>query len=206
MGEGLETENFKVIKPEIRVLGVDDGKFVPHTKTEALVVGVIFRGGYWLDGLLHTKLSVDGFDATYKISSMITTSSHSKQLRIIMLNGLTFAGFNIVDIKSLNMITHLPVITITREKPDMGEIHDALQNLSDGEKRWRMIIEAGVPSEISVMHGRTRIYMQTAGIDKKVAEEIVRLTSTRSSIPEPLRVAHIIASGLSPKTSELEKV
>ncbi len=202
----MVTANFKVIKPEIRVLGVDDGKFIPHSNTKALVVGVVFRGGYWLDGLLHTKIAVDGFDATYKISSMITTSSHRKQLRIIMLNGLTFAGFNIVDIKSLNMMTHLPIITITREKPDMSEIHNALQKLSDCEKRWRMIVEAGEPSEISVMRGRTKIYMQAAGIDKKVAEKIVRLTSTRSSIPEPLRVAHIIASGLSPKINELEKV
>lgn len=194
----METENFKVIKPEIRVLGVDDGRFIPHTNTEALVVGVVFRGGYWLDGLLHTKIAVDGFDATDKISSMITNSSHCKQLRIIMLNGLTFAGFNIVDIKCLNMATHLPVITITRERPNLDEIHEALQNLSDGEKRWRMIAEAGEPLEIPVMQGRTRIFMQTAGINKKVAEKIVRFTSTRSSIPEPLRVAHIIASSLSP--------
>jgi len=196
-----------VIKPEIRVLGVDDGKFSPHTNTNALVVGVVFRGGYWLDGLLHTRIAVDGFDATSKISSMITESSHSKQLRVIMLNGLTFAGFNIVDIKALNMETNLPVITVTREKPNLDEIYVGLQNLSDRERRWKMILEAGEPSEILTMNGKTRIYIQTAGIAKKDAERIVRFTSTRSSVPEPLRVAHIIASGLGPSSAtELEKV
>ena len=200
-------ESFNVIKPEIRVLGVDDGKFAPHTNTEALVIGVVFRGGYWLDGLLHTRIAVDGFDATSKISSMITESAHSKQLRVVMLNGLTFAGFNIVDIKALNITTHLPVITVTREKPHLDEIYEALQNLSNSERRWKMIVEAGVPSEILTMNGRTRAYIQTAGITKEDAERIVRFTSTRSSIPEPLRVAHIIASGLGPSSAtELEKV
>jgi endonuclease V-like protein UPF0215 family len=39
--------------------------------------------------------------------------------------------------------------------------------------------------------------MGTAGIQEEDAEKIIRLTSTRSSVPEPLRVAHIIASGTS---------
>ena len=203
----MVTESFNVVKPEIRVLGVDDGKFAPHTNTEALVIGVVYRGGYWLDGLLHTRMAVDGFDATSKISSMITESAHGKQLRVIMLNGLTFAGFNIVDIKALNINTHLPVITVTREKPHLDEIYEALQNLSNSERRWKMILEAGVPLEILTMNGRTRVYIQSAGITEKDAERIVRFTSTRSSIPEPLRVAHIIASGLGPSSAtELEKV
>jgi len=39
--------------------------------------------------------------------------------------------------------------------------------------------------------------MQTVGIISEDAQKIVALTSTRSSIPEPLRVAHLIASGTS---------
>ena len=43
-----------------------------------------------------------------------------------------------------------------------------------------------------------RLYMGLAGISLVDAREIVELTSTRSSFPEPLRVAHLIASGISP--------
>jgi endonuclease V-like protein UPF0215 family len=39
--------------------------------------------------------------------------------------------------------------------------------------------------------------MHTAGILREDAEKVMRITSTRSLIPEALRVAHIIASGLS---------
>ena len=189
-------KNLRSIKPEIRVLGVDDGKFVPHTNTQVLVVGVVFRGGYWLEGLMRTTISVDGLDATDNIASMINSSSHCKQLQVIMLNGITFAGFNVVDIKMLNKATGIPVVTVTREKPDLDKIHVALKNLPAGELRWRIINEAGAPSELETRNSGAKIYVQTAGIRKDDAERIIRFTSTRSSIPEPLRVAHIIASGL----------
>jgi endonuclease V-like protein UPF0215 family len=193
----LNRKIFRVIKPEIRVLGVDDGAFTPHVKGQVPVIGVVFRGGYWLDGVMHTKIVVDGFDATDRIASMITGSSHYKQLRVIMLNGITFAGFNIVDVKALNVATKLPVITVTREKPDFTEIHTALQNLPNSEERWEAILSAGEPIEVSTRNEKAKVYMQTAGVSKEDAQKILRLTSTRSNIPEALRVAHLIASGIS---------
>lgn len=190
-------QSFRVIKPEIRVLGVDDGPFIPHTKGQVPVIGVVFRGGYWLDGVMHTEIAVDGFDATEKIVSMITTSPHHKQLRVIMLNGITFAGFNIVDVKALNVATKLPVITVTREKPDLADIRKALQNLTCSEARWEAILNAGEPIEVTTRSAKAKVYMQTAGVSKEDAQRILRLTSTRSNIPEALRVAHLIASGVS---------
>ena len=97
----MSSKKFRVIKQEIRIVGVDDGVFVPHTKGLADAVGVVFRGGYWLDGVMKTEVTIDGMDATDKIAEMITTSPHYAQIRIIMLNGVTFAGFNVVDIKKL---------------------------------------------------------------------------------------------------------
>lgn len=193
----MSQKSFRVIKPEIRVLGVDDGAFVPHVKGQVSVVGVVFRGGYWLDGVMHTRIAVDGFDATEKISTMITGSSHYRQLRVIMLNGITFAGFNIVDVKELNAATKLPVITVTREKPDLAKIHKALQNLPNSEERWEAILNAWEPVEVSTRNAKAKIYIQTTGISKEDAQKILRLTSTRSNIPEALRVAHLIASGIS---------
>ena len=186
-----------MIKPEIRVLGVDDGVFTPHVKGLVPVVGVVFRGGYWLDGVMHTKVEVDGFDATSKIASMILNSPHYKQLRVLMLNGVTFAGFNVVDIKKLNMETKLPVIAVTREKPNFAEIREALKNLPKSEERWKAILNAGETFEVSTRSESEKIYMQIFGILEEDARKILQLTSTRSNVPEALRVAHLIASGIS---------
>ena len=186
-----------MIKPEIRVLGVDDGVFTPHVESLVPVVGVVFRGGYWLDGVMHTEILVDGFDATERISAMVTGSPHYKQLRVIMLNGITFAGFNVVDIKALNATTDLPVIAVTREKPDLPLIRRALEHLPRSEERWKAVLNAGELSKVSARKEGEKVYLHTAGISVLDAEKIVRLTSTRSNLPEALRVAHLIASGIS---------
>lgn len=192
----MSCTRFRVIKPEIRVLGVDDGVFTPHVKGLVPVVGVVFRGGYWLEGVMHTKVEADGFDATDKLASMIITSPHHKQLRVVMLNGITFAGFNVVDVRKLNAETKLPVIAVTRDKPDFAEIHEALKNLPKSEERWKTILNAGETLEVFTRNENEKIYVQISGIFEEDAKKILRLTSTRSNIPEALRVAHVIASGI----------
>lgn len=191
----MSSKKFRTIKSEIRVLGVDDGMFTPHVKGSALIVGVVFRGGYWLDGVISTRVEVDGFDATDKIASMVNGSPHHKQLRVIMLDGVTFAGFNIVDIKKLNRATQLPVIAVTRDEPDFDDINKALKKLPRSEERWKAVQNAGKIIKVYTRNRKEKVYMETAGIQEEDAERILRLTSTRSSVPEPLRVAHLIASG-----------
>jgi hypothetical protein len=191
----LSSKKFRTVKPEIRVLGVDDGMFTPHVKGSALIVGVVFRGGCWLDGVMSSRVEVDGFDATDKIASMVNGSPHHKQLRVIMLDGVTFAGFNIVDIKKINRATQLPVIAVTRDEPDFEDIHKALKNLPRSEERWKAVQNAGKITKVYTRNRKEKVYMEIAGIQEEDAEKIIRLTSTRSSIPEPLRVAHLIASG-----------
>lgn len=189
-------KKFRTVKPEIRVLGVDDGPFTPH-KGYAPVVGVVFRGGYWLDGVLSTKVKVDGFDATDRIATMMVESPHYRQVRIMMLEGVTFGGFNVVDIKELNALTELPVIVVTRNKPDFREIHAAVKKLPNSTERWAAVQNAGQVFEVHTRSLDEKVYMEISGIRESDARRILQLTSTRSSIPEPLRVAHLVASGTS---------
>jgi len=192
----LGLKKFRIIKPEIRVLGVDDGVFAPRTEGFAPIVGVVFRGGLWLDGVVSTKAKVDGFDATDKIASMAVNSPHYRQLRVIMLDGVTFAGFNVVDINKLRAKTDLPVIAVTRDRPNLDKVHEALKNLPKSELRWKAIVNAGKIQEVPIRSNSNRVYMVISGILEEDARRIVQLTSTRSSIPEALRVAHLIASGI----------
>ncbi len=186
---------FRKVKPEIRVLGIDDGIFAPHTKGWVPIVGVVFRGGYWLDGVMHTRVRIDGLDATRRISSMILQSNHFRQLRVIMLNGVTFAGFNVVDTGYLASKTRIPVIAVTRHRPNFAQIHRALCHLPNCEERWNTISKSGTPLEMKIKS--SRLFVQIEGMGEEDALKIITITSTRSSVPEPLRVAHLIASGIS---------
>jgi endonuclease V-like protein UPF0215 family len=193
----LAPKRFRSIKNEIRVLGIDDGRFVPRTKGTVDVVGVVYRGGYWFEGVMRTEVTIDGMDATEKLARMIENSPYYGEIRVIVLDGVTFAGFNVVDISELSHRVDLPVMSVAREKPDLEEIRRALKNLPDFEKRWQAMGNAGELFEVETRNGENHVYVQTAGFLCEDAVKILRRTSTRSNIPEALRVAHIIASGLS---------
>ena len=199
----LFPKRFRSIKPEIRVLGVDDGGFVPRTKGMVDIVGVVYRGGYWFEGIMGTEITIDGLDATEKIAAMIKGSPYYGELRVVVLDGVTFAGFNVVDISELFHMVGLPVIAVAREKPDLEDIKKALQNLPNFEIRWSAMGNAGELMEVKTRNGENPLYIHTAGILQEDAEKIIKKTSTRSNIPEALRVAHIIASGL---TRSKEKI
>lgn len=200
---GRKVVKIRQVKPEIRVLGVDDGVFQPHLGGKVGVVGVVFRGGYWLDGVMRTEVEVDGMDATEKIASMIMDSPHYDQVRVVILNGVTLAGFNVVDLKEFFDKTGLPVIAVAREKPDLEEIRRALENLPESRRRWNAMENAGRLIEVQTGIVEEPLYVQIAGISEEDARKVLKKTSTRSTIPEALRVAHIIASGL---TKSEEKI
>lgn len=189
----MKLRNFRIIKQEIRILGIDDSPFPSHTKDEVLLVGTVFRAGNWMDGVLSTHIDGDGVDATEKITEMVKKSRNLGQLGVIMLDGITFGGFNVVNIRRVYESTGIPVIVIMRKIPNFDRIEKALKRFDEWEDRWANIIEAG---EVYKVENSEPVYMQIHGIDRKDADEIVRISATRSAIPEPIRVAHIIAAGI----------
>jgi len=178
------------IKPQIRILAIDDSALIDE---KVIIIGTFFRGGEQLDGVLRTEITKDGMDATDTITLMIKKSKYYAQIRVIMLDGVTYAGFNPVDIKRLYDETNIPVIVFMRSCPDFEKIRLALENLPETEKRWEIIQRAG---KIYKIAQENPVFIQICGIDKESAFEIVRMTSIRSNIPEPLRVAHLIATGV----------
>ena len=184
----------KVVKPEIRIIGIDDSPFKKGSKSKVLVVGAIFRAGRWLEGVLSTKVSIDGKEATEKLIGMINNSKHRGQLQVIMLDGITVAGFNMVDIEKLSIKTKLPVITVTRKKPRLDKIKTALKHFKDSNRRLKVIEKAGRIFSRSIKN--KKIYFQVYGIDKSLAEKVINISSTHSLVPEPIRVAHMIGSGI----------
>jgi len=105
-----------------------------------------------------------------------------------------FGRFNVIDIKELHSRTELPAIVVMRTAPDMGRIRDALRNLPDFGKRWQAIRDAGTITEVDMPEGS--LCIQCAGISTEDVAKIVRLSTTPIHIPEPLRVAHLIATGM----------
>ncbi len=185
-------QRFRTIKKEIRIVAWDDGPFKFKTKGKDILVGVIFRGGQFIDGLLKTEIEIDGLDATKKIIEKVLKTKH-KDLRIIMLDGITFAGFNTVDIKEIYEKTKLPVIVVNRKKPNLKKFFSTLKQMQNSKKRLKCVENAGPIYWVRVKN--KKICFQCYGMKKEDASKVIKKTSTMSLIPEPLRVAHLIATG-----------
>jgi len=178
-----------MIKKEIRVIGIDDSPFQKSNKGNVLVIGTIFRGGSFLDGVLSTKVSIDGNNATKKLIELINKSRFKPQLQCIFLDGIALGGFNIIDIKELSKKTKLPVIIIIRKKPDIENIKKILIKIKKKNK-IKLLEKAGPIIPVG------KIYMQITGLSIERAKEILKVACTRSNIPEAIRLSHIIASGI----------
>ena len=184
------------IKKEFRILGIDDSPFNKFTDKECLIVATVFRGGNYMDGLLSTKVKVDGEDSTKKLIQIIKKTKHKGQLRCIMIDGVALAGFNVINIKELNKKTKLPVIVITRRRPNFRKIENALKraNKKTWKKKLNLMKKAGEIFRVKIKN--KNLYFQIAGIQEKEAKEIIKIATTHAIIPEPLRISHLIASGI----------
>jgi hypothetical protein len=183
------------IKKEIRIVGFDDAPFIPMTKGKVPVIGTVFRGGDYMDGVFKTEVAIDGMDATRTLIKLLNKSKHKQQLRIVMFKGITLGGFNMMDISNLYKETKLPVIVVNRKKPNLEKIRIALKNFNDFEKRWKCVENAGKIHNMKIEKNKNT-YFQFKGLTKQEAEKIIKLSCTRSLIPEPLRIAHLIASAI----------
>jgi endonuclease V-like protein UPF0215 family len=177
------------MKRQIRILGIDDSPFNKFKDKQVLIIGTIYRGGDFFDGILSTKVAVDGSDSTRKLTQMINKCKFKPQLKVIMLDGIAMGGFNIVDVKKLSEKTKLPVIVIMRDYPDLKKIKTVLKRLGMS-KKIKLLEKAG---EI-IKYGK--IHIQLTNIKLEEAKKILKISCTNSFIPEPLRAAHIIGAGV----------
>jgi hypothetical protein len=179
------------MKKELRVIGIDDApfdKFDPLQKF-VLVVGTVFRGGSFMDGMISCYVEKDGEDASLRIIEMINDSRFKPQIQAIFLNGIAVAGFNVINPVVVNKETGIPVIVVIRDYPDYKKIFSALEKL--GMQKKISIIQK-MPKPVKV----NNVYVQNIGISRKDTLKLLNITCTHSNIPEPLRVAHLVASGI----------
>ncbi len=178
-----------MFKNEIRVIGIDDSPFNKFKDRKVLIVGVVMRGGLYVDGVLSAKAFVDGNDSTKNIIEMINKCKFRPQLQCIFLNGIAVAGFNVIDIHELNKKTKLPVIVAIRKNPDIAKLKKTLIRIKKKNK-IKLIEKAGKVEKIG------DIYVQLAGINYENARKILKIVCTRSLVPEPIRLAHLVAQGV----------
>jgi endonuclease V-like protein UPF0215 family len=172
------------------VVGFDDAPFDHSHRGDVLVVGAVFAGER-LDRVISTRVRRDGANAAQRLIDCLTGSKYFDQLRAILLQGITFAGFNVVDLQRLHQATGLPVLVVARYLPDFQAIREALlQRVPGGARKWRLIEAAGP------MEPMAGLYVQRCGITPENTARLLAGLQQNGKLPEPLRVAHMIAGGV----------
>ncbi|MFO7619372.1 MAG: DUF99 family protein [Thermoplasmata archaeon] len=181
------------MKQQIRVLAIDDGPF-NFGEEKAGIVGVVMRLPSYVEGVMTSEVEIDGLDSTDKILEMISKSRYMDGVKLILLDGAALGGFNVVDVKRIHLETGIPVATVTRDRPDYGDIENALRkHFDDWETRLAMLRSTEL-EEFETEH--TPIFVGRVGIDKKVLAEMLAASTVQGALPEALRVAHLIATAI----------
>jgi endonuclease V-like protein UPF0215 family len=172
------------------VIGIDDAPFGRLRRGDVRIVGAVFARAR-LEGVVSSTVRRDGVNSTHEIARLVTATKFAPQLQLIMLQGIALAGFNVVDLRALHDRTGRPVLVVARQAPDLARIRRALlDHVRGGARRWRLIEAAGPMEKVG------RVWVQRAGLSRSQAESVLAATCLHGNVPEPLRVAHLIAGGV----------
>lgn len=179
------------MKAKSRFLGIDDGPF-RFGDVDVPVVGVVVQAPSYLDGIMMTRARVDGRDATERIGAMVGRSRYRDGLAMVLIDGAAVGGFNVIDIDALAGDLGLPVVTVTRRRPDLVAIEKALrQKFDDWSDRWRVLSRHRIET-VATRH--RPLHVTYAGVGREEVREALALTTVRGALPEPLRIAHLMAT------------
>ena len=188
-------------QPDLNVVGVDDGAFAASktAREHALLLAVLLRGSRIRRVRVGT-IEIDGTDAGAVLKALVRTLS----LDLVMLSGISFAGFNVIDIWRLANELKKPIIAISGDQPDNRAVRKALKDhFADWEMRWRSVRSAGKLYTCKPLKDEPKLYFEVRGATPDFARSVISRTAVISRLPEPIRVARIIAKGLSPLTGTI---
>lgn len=172
-------------RPYRNFMGIDDGPFRPEWRGDVPLVGISCVGAR-LDGVVRGKVRRDGRNSTAQIAQLIAAAGSPP--RVVFLQGIAVAGFNVVDLDALHARCGRPLVVVARRRPNLARIRRALlERVPGGARKWALVERAGP------MEPAGDVWVQRRGISHRDAEQALAAATFHGNIPEPLRLAHLIA-------------
>jgi hypothetical protein len=185
-------------------VGLDDGpstkdQKIPPDHRRASLVAVWFNG-LTIDDMRLSALHVDALDVTEVILHLVSRT----RTDVMFLSGASFAGFNIVDSRRLYTSLRIPIIIVSRDKPNNASVKRALKkHFADWKKRWALVRGLGKIHAFAPKASEQPLYFEAVGVSASKARMIIRAYCVTSRVPEPIRVAGIVAKGLAVTGNDL---
>ena len=162
------------------------------------LAGIVIRRDFIIDGFVFGECAIEGDDATDAILDMYHRLNR-EDISYILISGLIISMYNIIDIKRICEITKIPVISVSYEE-SLG-IEDSIRHHFPNSytKKLEQYYKLGNRMEVTLHTGHKLFFRHEGCLFEDVVKFLDSLT-LQGSIPEPVRVAHLLAKA-SPYTS-----
>ena len=182
------------MKDGIRVLGIDDAAFDFESETPFLT-GVVYRGREFIEDIQCIEVDVDGEDATEKVLDLIEKFSNQKQIKAVLLDGISLGGFNLVDLDEVSESSGLPVVAVTKNRPQREDFRKTMRRTGNYDEKFEDLDE---PVEVELEDGEC--FIQFSGCSGQEAVSFVKRNLIHGQVPESIRVADQVGRALNSGT------
>lgn len=176
-------------KKQIRAIGFDDAPFIRHQIAKVNISGVICTNTRF-EGMVWGAVEVDGNDATRTICQLLIGKKFLPQLHLVLLDGIGFGGFNLVDLSLLTQTLQLPCVAMMRRLPNLEKMKQAMSRLPNYQQRLELLQKAGE------IHDYSPFFFQVCGEQPDIIAQALAQITDRGKVPEVLRLAHLIGAAV----------
>ena len=176
-------------KKRIRVIGFDDSPFERHQPGKVNISGVVCANTRF-EGMVWGAVEVDGHDATETICQLLIGKKFLPQLHLILLDGIGFGGFNLIDLPQLTQRLNIPCVAVMRKRPNLVKMKDAMSRLPNYESRLLLLQQAGK------IYVYPPFFFQVCGARPETIARVLPQLTDRGKVPEALRLAHLIGAAV----------
>ncbi len=184
-------------KKGIRTLGIAES-FMKDQEYSTLG-GVVMRSDLIIDGFSRSKLKVSGSDAT-KAAIDLFRKLGRNDVNAIMISGSVLSLYNVLDIDKMHEELKMPVIALSFKKSNSDLARNIGSSFSsrEAEKKIKLLEKLGEPTKLKLATGY-EIFVRAAGINETSSGKLLDKFTLQGSIPEPVRVARLLAKTLAGK-------
>jgi endonuclease V-like protein UPF0215 family len=158
------------------------------------LAGVVMRADMVIDGFVLSSATVGGMDATDKMIEMYEDLERD-DISLVILNGCIISWYNVVDLHQVVDDVKLPLLCVTYEESEGLEKYFVELFPEDWRHRVEVYHRNGSRTPIQLHTGHT-VYTRFLNMTWAEAKEILNKFTLHGSIPEPLRVARLLARSI----------
>jgi endonuclease V-like protein UPF0215 family len=173
----------------LRAVGFDDGPFARPGPRRVPLAGVVCAGTRF-EGLVWGAVRRDGWNATSVLAGLLRAGKFLPQLHLVLLDGITLGGLNVVDLEALAAALGKPCAAVMRRPPDLAAVERAVRRLPGAGRRLGLLRRAGP------VHRLGRFVFQVRGAGPEETAAALERITDRGAVPEPLRLAHLVAAAV----------